>query len=41
MVDLAGVTIGGGYDVLAVDGEGRIRLDHQYIGIDATRDSAA
>ncbi|WP_327113234.1 hypothetical protein OHB12_30965 [Nocardia sp. NBC_01730] len=24
---------GGGYDVVALDGEGRIRWDHQYIGV--------
>lgn len=29
-----GTVAGGGYEVLALDGEGRIRLDHQYIGLD-------
>ncbi|MGV9822295.1 hypothetical protein [Nocardia xishanensis] len=30
-----GAVVGGGYEVIALDGEGRIRLDQQYIGIDA------
>ncbi|WP_406271244.1 hypothetical protein OH799_30355 [Nocardia sp. NBC_00881] len=28
-----GAVAGGGYDVVALDGEGRIRWDHQYIGL--------
>jgi hypothetical protein len=27
-----GVIVGGGLDVLALDGDGRIRTDHQYVG---------
>lgn len=29
-----GTVQGGGYEVIALDEEGRIRLDHQYIGLD-------
>ncbi|TQM25347.1 hypothetical protein [Nocardia bhagyanarayanae] len=29
-----GAAQGGGYEVIALDEEGRIRLDHQYIGLD-------
>ncbi|WP_174188111.1 hypothetical protein [Nocardia barduliensis] len=28
-----GAVVGGGYDVIALDDEGRIRWDHQYIGV--------
>ncbi|GGL20361.1 hypothetical protein [Nocardia jinanensis] len=28
-----GAVAGGGYDVLLVDGDGRIRWDHQYVGV--------
>ncbi|MGW4326138.1 hypothetical protein ACWEKR_09625 [Nocardia sp. NPDC004573] len=28
-----GAVVGGGYDVVALDDEGRIRWDHQYIGV--------
>ncbi|MEV0032875.1 hypothetical protein [Nocardia sp. NPDC050793] len=36
MVSRADGTVpGGGYEVIALDEEGRIRLDHQHIGIDA------
>jgi hypothetical protein len=27
-----GETVGGGLDVLALDDDGRIRTDHQYVG---------
>ncbi|WP_216913668.1 hypothetical protein [Nocardia noduli] len=41
MVDADGAVVGGGYDVIALDDEGRIRLDQQYIGIDAPEVGAA
>ncbi|WP_280412422.1 hypothetical protein [Nocardia asiatica] len=28
-----GAVVGGGYDVIALDDDGRIRWDHQYIGV--------
>lgn len=32
MVTASGETVGGGLDVLALDDDGRIRTDHQYVG---------
>jgi hypothetical protein len=32
MVTSTGETVGGGLDVLALDDDGRIRTDHQYVG---------
>ncbi|GAB2555354.1 hypothetical protein [Nocardia heshunensis] len=34
MVTTDGTVVGGGMDVLALDEDGRIRTDHQHIGID-------
>ncbi|MEV0294632.1 hypothetical protein [Nocardia sp. NPDC050710] len=34
MAQADGTVVGGGYDILALDDDGRIRLDHQHIGID-------
>ncbi|MGK8489775.1 hypothetical protein [Nocardia asiatica] len=30
---VGGAVVGGGYDVIALDEDGRIRWDHQYIGV--------
>jgi hypothetical protein len=28
-----GEVVGGGLDILALDGDGRVRTDHQFIGV--------